>query len=193
MRLLKSTRITNLTDGTNNANAANDVFAEVRDGLLRTHHWNFATKRQKLAQSATAPTFEFDYAYPLPADWLRTIGVYDNDAGYGSVLYREEEVDNQGAIATNSDEIWIRYIYKVTDPNRMSADFREAFAHVLAVAIPGVPNISVGRIDQLQRRADRLLGKAKHTDALGSSPDRRPPGSWTTVRGGYPGWRNWFS
>ena len=191
LRLLKAQRITSLTDGTSNANKANDVFTEVRDDLVRSHNWNFATKRQKLAQSATAPTFEFDNAYPLPADWLRTISVHDNDAGAGTVLYREEEVDDQGAIVTSADELWIRYIYKVTDANRMSADFRTAFSYALALAIPGVPDLSTSREDLLEKRAASKLRKAKHSDAMGSSPESRPAGSWVTVRGGYPGWRAW--
>ncbi len=191
MRLLKANRITSLTDGTNNANAANDVFTEVRDDLLRAHNWNFATKRQKLAQSSTAPTFEFDNAYPLPSDWMRTVSVHNNDAGFGTFLYREEEVDGQGVIVTSADEVWIRYIYQVTDPNRMAADFRTAFAYALALAIPGVSNLSAAREDRLEDRAGKRLNKAKHSDAVGSVPERRPVGSWVTVRGGYPGWRAW--
>lgn len=191
MRLLKAQRITSLTDGSNNANAANDVFTEVRDDLLRAHNWNFATKRQKLAQSSTAPTFEFENAYPLPADWMRTVSVHDNDAGAGTVIYKEEEVDDQGVIVTSADELWIRYIYRVTDPNRMAADFRVAFSYALALAIPGVSNLSAAREDRLEKRAKRRLDKAKHSDAVGSTPERRPAGSWITVRGGYPGGRAW--
>ena len=191
MRLLKATRITNLTDGSNNANAANDVYTEVRDDLLRSHNWNFATKRQKLAKSSTAPTFGFDNAYPLPADWVRTVSVHDNDVGAGTFLYREEEVDDQGVIVTSADEIWIRYIYRVTDPNRMAADFRTAFSYALALAIPGVSNLSAAREERLEGRAKTRLRTAKHSDAVGSSPERRPAGSWITVRGGYPGWRAW--
>jgi hypothetical protein len=133
LRLLKAERITSLTDGSNNANKANDIYEEVRDTLLRGHNWNFATKRQKLALSATAPTFEFDNAFPLPSDWIRTISVHDNDAGSGTVLYREEEVAGQGAIVTSADELWIRYVYRVTDPNRMASDFRTALAYAIAV------------------------------------------------------------
>jgi hypothetical protein len=191
MRLLKAQRITSLTDGSNNANAANDVYEEVRDDLLRAHNWNFATRRQKLAQSATAPTFEFDNAYPLPADWMRTVSVHNNDAGAGSFLYREEEVDDQGSIVTSADEVWIRYVYRVTDPNRMSADFRSALAYNLALAIPGVSNLSAAREDRLEARAEKRVRKAKHSDAMGSAPEQRPAGSWITVRGGYPGWRAW--
>ena len=102
MRMLKANRITSLTDGSNNANAANDVFAEVREELLRSHAWNFATKRQKLAQLSTVPVFEFDNAYALPSDWIRTVSVHDNDAGAGTVLYREEEIDDQGVILSSA-------------------------------------------------------------------------------------------
>lgn len=191
MRLLKADRITSLTDGSPNANKANDVYTEVRDSLLRGHNWNFATRRQKLARGSTAPDFEFDNAYPLPADWIRTISVHNNDAGYGTILYREEEVANQGAIVTSADEVWIRYVYRVTDPNRMSADFRKAFAYELALAIPGIPNLSATREDLLASQARRLVAKAKHSDAVGSAPEHRPAGSWVTARGGYPGWRAW--
>ena len=191
MRLLKAERITSLTDGTTNANKANDVYTEVRDDLLRAHNWNFATKRQKLAQSSTAPVFEFENAYPLPADWIRTVSVHDNDAGAGVVLHREEEVANQGAIVTSADELWIRYIYRVTDPNRMSADFRTAFSYALALAIPGIPNLSVSREERLTAEASKRLRRAKHSDAVGSTPERRPVGSWVTVRSGYHGWRAW--
>ena len=191
LRLLKAERITSLTDQSKNANVANDVFTEVRDELLRSHNWNFATKRAKLAQSSTAPTFEFDNAYPLPGDWLRTVSIYDNDAGAGTLLWREEEVNAQGVIVTSADEIWIRYIYRVTDPNRMSADFRAALSYALALAMPGISNLSASREDALDRRAMRVIRKAKHSDAVGSVPESRPAGSWITVRGGYPGWRAW--
>lgn len=189
MRLLKAQRIVSLSDGSNNANTANDVYVEVRDDLLRSHNWNFATKRQKLALSSTAPVFEFDNAFPLPSDWMRTVSVHDNDAGSGTMLYREEEIANAGAIVTSADEVWLRYIYRVTDPNRMAADFRTALSYALALAMPGISNLSVSRENILENRATTRLRKAKHSDAMGSTPERRPVGSWVTVRNGYPGWR----
>ncbi len=50
LRLLKANRITSLTDGSNNANAAKDVFVEVREELLRAHNWNFGRKWAELAK-----------------------------------------------------------------------------------------------------------------------------------------------
>ena len=191
MRLLKANRITSLTDGSNNANAANDVFVEVRDDLLRSHNWNFGQKWAKLAQLTTTPVFEFDNAYALPSDWIRTVSVHDNDAGAGTLVYREGEIDDQGVILHSADELWMRYIYRVTDPNRMAADFRTAFAYALALAIPGVSNLSAAREERLEKRADSRLRRAKHSDALGSAPEQRPVGSWITSRGGWPPFRAW--
>lgn len=184
MRILKANRITSLTDGSNNANAANDVFTEVRDDLLRSHNWNFGQKWAKLAQLTTTPVFEFDNAYALPSDWIRTVSVHDNDAGAGTAFYREGEIDDQGVILHSADELWMRYIYKVTDPNRMTVDFRMAFSHALALAIPGVSNLSAAREERLEKRATVRLRRAKHSDAVGSAPERRPVGSWITSRGG---------
>src|SRR6266849_3505877 len=102
-----TTPIVSLTDGSPSANAAGNIYDGLRDTLLASHPWNFATKRQNLAQSSTNPTFEFDHAYPLPSDWLRTISVHDNDAGHGTVLYRMEQVNGQKAIVTSSDQVWL--------------------------------------------------------------------------------------
>ncbi len=187
MRLLKADRITSLTAGDKNANVANDVFAEVREDLLRAHPWNFASRFEKLAQLSTAPTFEFDNAYGLPDLWLRTITVHDNDAGAGTLVYREVEVANVGAIATSVDEMWMRFVYSVTDPNRMAADFRMAFSYALALAMPGISNLSAAREERLEGRARSRLNRAKHSDAVGSMPEQRPPGSWITSRGGLHG------
>lgn len=191
LRILKASRITAIDDQSANANKVVDVFTEVRDELLRGHNWNFAQRWVKLAQNSTVPTFEFDHAYTLPSDWIRTVSVHHNDAGAGTVFFREGEVAKVGVILCSPDEIWMRYIYQVTDPNRMPPDFRSAFAFELALAIPGVPNLSTAREESIRQEARRRLNRAKHSDAIGSSPELRPPGSWVTVRGGYPSWRAW--
>lgn len=192
LRLLKANRIASLTDGSNNANAAIDVFTEVRDDLLRAHNWNFATKRLKLAKSAAAPVSGFDNAFPLPSDWIRTVAVHDNDAEAGPPpRYREEEIADVGAIITDVDELWMRYVYRVTDANRMATDFRTAFAYALALAMPGVSNLSAAREDALERRAKTRLNRAKHSDASGSMPEQRPVGSWVTARGAWPLGQQW--
>ncbi|HAA91643.1 MAG TPA: hypothetical protein DCS82_01035 [Rhodospirillaceae bacterium] len=74
-------RITSLSQNTKNAKACDERYATLRDLLLEQHTWNFATKRLQLAASSTAPSYEFEYSFPLPPDWIRTIEVHDNENG----------------------------------------------------------------------------------------------------------------
>lgn len=182
--LIGQTTITNRTDGSPTANTIDDIFDEVRDDLLRSHPWNFATKRQKLARSSTAPAFEFDFAYPLPADWIRTISVHNNDAGHGTLLYRMEYIGTQRAIVASADEIFLRYVYQVTDPNLMAPDFRRAFELALARDL-AVPIASSNTLqEQLSAQFIRKIAQARSSDAIGAFPELRPRGSWANARGG---------
>src|SRR3990167_757086 len=185
LRLIGASPITSLTDGSTSANAADDIYTEVRDELLRSHPWNFATKRQQLARSATAPGFEFDYAYPLPSDWLRTISVHDNDAGHGTLLFREEIVGAQRSIVASADTIYLRYVYQMTDRNLMAADFRAALAAALARDMAITLTSSSALEERMTIKADRLLARARSADALGAFPELRPRGSWAGSRGGF--------
>lgn len=185
LRLLGQGTIVSLDDGSDTGNKVDDIYEDTRDNLLRSHPWNFATKRVQLARSSTAPAFEFDYAYVLPADWLRTISVHDNDAGHGTVLYRAELLGTQRVLVSSSDAIYLRYVSQVTDPNLMSVDFRMAFVLSLARDL----SISIAASNTMQesfdRQAQRALAKARSTDAMGSFPEFRPRGSWASSRGGF--------
>lgn len=183
LRLVGGTRITSLTQGTPNANAVQDIYEEIRDHLLE-FPWNFATTRVKLARSATAPTFGYDYAYALPSDWVFTISIHDNDEGVGIFDYREEQVGDQRVISTDSEDVYMVYTSKEIDTNIMSAAFRKAFASAIArdLAIT-IANSNILE-DQLSKRATKDLARAKSLDAMGSFPEQRPRGSWANSRNG---------
>ncbi|KKL69233.1 hypothetical protein LCGC14_2117020 [marine sediment metagenome] len=183
LRRVGAARVVSLTDDSAEAVIANDLFSEVLDDLLRQHAWNFAIRRAKLAQLVDEPTFEFDHAYTMPANWIRTVSVHPNSEGAGTMFYREEQLDDKRVILTSTDEVYMRYVARVTDPNLWSADFRNAVSMTLArdFAIPlGNSNTLHANFDKLSRGA---LARARSTDAMGSSPERLPRGSWVTRRG----------
>ena len=184
LRMIGQPPVTSLTDGSSTANAADDVYTEIRDELLSGHPWNFATKRVQLAQSSTTPAFEFDYAYPLPSDWLRTISVHDNDAGHGTILFRSEFVGTQRCIVASSDAVYLRYVYQVTDPNLMTADFRAALEAALASDLAITIASSNTLHEQMETLLKRKLARARSSDALGAFPELRTRGSWASSRGG---------
>jgi len=176
--------ITSFTDGSKNANRIAIQYPFVRDDLLRRHNWNFATKQLKLARSSTTPVSAYDYAYPLPADWLRTISVSDSDSGSAGLPFREEIVDNQRCILANSDQVYLRYIADASDPNVMPADFQWALIVALARSVAVSIANSNTMEDQLRSEADTALMRAKSSDGMGATPESRPRGSWATSRHG---------
>lgn len=184
LRRLGATPITSLTEGSKSANSIRDFYEETRDELLRSHPWNYARSRQKLAQLATAPAFGFDYAYGLPSDWMRTVGVHDNDGGFGTIEYSEEIQGGQGVILASSSEVYLSYVALITDPNRMPADVRKALSRLLAAAAAIDLTKSNTIREACEEEAKALVRRAKSADAQGSSPVRRPQGSWAASRGG---------
>jgi len=183
------TEIANRTDGSTNAIKADNRYDSLRDGLLADAHWKFATKLVKLASISVEPVFGFDTAFQLPGDWIDTVGVYDNDAGVGFVNWEEAEVDGSGVILTSAVDVFLKYIYKVTDPNRFSDLFRIALEYALArdLAIPVAQSRSL-RAD-MKEEAEKALRRAKSHDSLKQPPPRRPRGSWAASRNVWPSWR----
>lgn len=175
-----ATTITSLTQGIKNANACNEQYFKLRDQLLRAHNWNFAIKRIKLGQLSATPVTEFDFQYALPSDWLRTIQVHDNDAGLGRIKYKIEG----GNILSDATNIYLRYVSRITDPNKMPADFQEVLGWRLAMALTIKIAGSNTRFKLAQEEFNNQLRQAKSTDALEDFPEEAPEGSWLDARHG---------
>jgi hypothetical protein len=185
LRRLGGTRITSLTDGSKNANAANDIYEDLRDELLRAHPWNFATTRVELARLAAAPAFGYGYNYSLPTDWLKTVSVHDNDAGAGALDFKEETEDTAKVLRTDAEHVYLRYVRRIIDANMMTPDFRSALAYALARDL-AIPIASSGALfDRMEIKASQILAFAKSSDARDSTPETRPRGSWVDSRGGW--------
>lgn len=185
LRRIGASIITSFTQGTKSSDCARDFYEDTRDELLRVHNWNFATKRVKLAQLSAAPAFGYDHAYALPSDWIRTISVHDNDAGLGTIEYKEESQNDQNVLLSSSDDVYLRYVARITDPNRMPADFRKALSRELASAMALDLSKSNTIKSECDKEAEALVRRAKSSDAMGSTPEARPMGSWAASRGGW--------
>jgi len=175
-----ATTISNLTDGTVNANFMNTRYEQVRDMCLARHPWNFATKRAQLAQLSTTPAIEFDFEYQLPADFIRVVSVHSNNEGMGIVEHKVED----GKILTSSDQCWLVYIYRMTNPNQMSAEFREFVSAVLAKeAAMGLVNSNT-MLELMTKEAEKAERRARGVDAQEDLPTKMPAGSWVNSRTG---------
>lgn len=156
----------------------------VRQALLTKNRWTFATKRAALPRLVATPEFGWTYFYQLPsADWLTNIGVWDR-----SDMPRGLEVDHQledgKKLATDAEQIWIKYIADVEDPNIMTPTFREALSAELAAQIANRVNELSGRRKDMIEWARKALNDAMSADAQSNTVDLIPEGSWLTSRQG---------
>lgn len=168
-------RITALSDGSTSANDCAAIFSSTRQELLRGHDWNFARARQKLARLATAPIYEFSFAYQLPTDWISTRAVHIDESGANSAVYRIEGP----TILSSAVDLYLIYTKDVTDPATMPADFRSLFSYRIAEQLAKSGTVR----EEMFRAVQKLEKRAKSSDAVEDFAERLPSGSWVTGRG----------
>lgn len=171
---LGATSIISLEDGTKNANLCNRGWSQIRDEVLRDHPWNFAVKRAVLAPSTNNPAWGFGNAFPLPADWLRLLEVRDLSTG-------EYQVEN-GRILADADALYVRYIYRVTDPNRYDALFVDAVASRLAAELCEAITQSGQKVQLLWEAYQDSIIRAKRVDGQENPPQAYEEDDWIKVR-----------
>jgi len=178
-------RIVALDEGSERADVANQQYEAIRNNLLHSHVWNFATIKKKLAQSAIIPVYEFEYQYPVPADFLRLITLSADDAGVSQPRYRLAYDATDGRVAmTDVTEVWLTYVAEVTDTERMPPSFKEALAWALAEDLAQKITASNTMMQLTSQKAESALRIAKSADGIEQYPQRRNEGSWTSVRRG---------
>lgn len=111
--LLGADPIQSFEDGTDEANAAAELYPTVKAMVLSKGKWRFTITKKRLSRLSTAPLTKWQYQYQLPSARLvdGPIKVFDSDADNarpithyeiaGVVLYSDEEaiyVDYQTAV-----------------------------------------------------------------------------------------------
>lgn len=130
LQMLGESRILRVDDTTESGRTVKTFWTTAVQKMVEDHHWNFAIKRtDQLSAEATVPLYGFDYSYPLPADCLLILDVNDDS----DVIYQiETNTTGDKVLLTDEDEVYVRYIYNVTQTGRFSANFTIALATLLA-------------------------------------------------------------
>jgi hypothetical protein len=118
--------IISLDENSEAARAANLIYEQTRDAVLRDHLWNFAMSRSSLAANAVAPAFGYVYSYALPTNCLRVIQLEEK-----SMVFKIEGRN----LLTDESPARIIYVSRVTDPNQFDAMFTEALSARLAAEL----------------------------------------------------------
>ena len=115
-----------------NARHCKTHYEQTRDALLRSFEWSFATKRVALSVETATPAYGYDYQFALPADYLRMISsdILDDNDDTKDIFKLEN-----GKFLTDESAVYIKYIYKVTDPAKFDPLFTEVLVLQLAMKL----------------------------------------------------------
>lgn len=162
--------INSLEEASDRARLAANLWPDLRDFVLRSHPWNCAIKRVTLNPAATAPDFDFSYAFTLPGDWLRTLQV-------GRTGERPEYRIEGRQILMHEGVCRLRYIWRNDNPAIWDALLVHAMTMVMKAAF-AYPTTQAGSIEQLAqsilqpilRQARAVDGQEDDVDYLDDSP-----------------------
>jgi len=118
-------RITSLNEDSVEARLCLDFYDNVRDEMLRSHPWKFATKRAALVEVANEePAFGFDHYFQLPTDCIRVLKVEGDESLPWTV---------EGTYLLTDDETaTIKYVARITQVGMFDPGFTQALTLKLA-------------------------------------------------------------
>lgn len=169
-------RINDLNEGSKTANILLTRFDDIRDALLRSMTWLFATERAELSASTVAPVFGFTYRYPLPNGCLRLLDV-DDRWGFGWRL-------EGNAVVTNIvSPLQVTYTRRVTDPNQMDSAFRQLLSLAIALELAEVITGDSNKLIYVAQKFDALLDDVRTANGQEEAPIAPELSAWQRLRG----------
>jgi len=119
---IAASRITALTDATVEAKDCSAIYDLIAEEVMSLGAWPSCRRRAALAQLATAPAFEFSYAYSLPTNpkLLKLISINETKAGQTPYIIEGSQ------LLTDEATINIYYIALITDVNAYDIYLQQA-------------------------------------------------------------------
>ena len=186
LTVLGERKLTSLTEAREPRYKLDDIWDnDAVNRCLQHGQWNFATRSVKLeSSSSTTPTFGYQFAFDKPSDFIRTVGV-TQDEYYDVPLTRYS--DEAAWWFSDLDPIYVRY---VSNDNEYGQDyaiwpfnFAEYVEHYLAYKLaPRLTGVTYGGDDGPEKALRKMLHKARSTDAMESPAKFPSKGSWASAR-----------
>ena len=165
-------RIASMDEQTEQARQCKLFYETTKKDLLRNYTWGFAKRVSILAeltQAEESPYWMYIYAYPQKCLAVRKI--FDKETGKEVLSGQQEEwdlymaSDNVLGIGCDIPKAYLEYTYDVDDTNLFSADFLDAFSHMLAFNICVQLTGNSGLQQTQYQLAQAALMRAKYTTA----------------------------
>lgn len=184
-------RIMDISDNSREARACAIAYDSNRRSELSKYRWKFAITRAVLAPDATAPVFEYKYAYSLPADCLRILLPTDPYLDW-SVEGRKILTNTlqspylgagaSGSVAPGSPALYLRYIADITDATMFDAAFYDMLAIALSIDLCETLTQSNQKKADLENEYKDALAAARRTNSFETIPTDPPDDSFWLIR-----------
>lgn len=169
-----ATTILSISDNSPEARACSVAYDSNRRDELRRFAWNFAINRVVLAPDATAPAFDYTYAFSLPSDCLRVLRPATSDLDW--------QIEGRKILTNDSNVLNLRYIQDVTDSTQFDASFYNVVCAALALDLVERLTQSNQKKELLSRDYDNAIVMAKRANAFEAGPTDLPEDDWLLAR-----------
>ncbi len=178
LQKLGAARIVSMTDNSHNAKQVNACYESQRNAEQRKYLWNFCKKRVSLAASVVTPDFMYQYAYPVPSDFIRLI----KPARTG-LDWHIEQHDGGLAILTNDGApLQVRYCAIVTNPVLFDPIFVEMLACKIAWTVCERITQSVSLRAAIMEEYKEWRAEARRANAFEQNKQAEPVDEWLLAR-----------
>jgi len=194
LQMLGANPIVSFTDGSKNAKECALCYHKLRQALLRSHPWTFATKFGSLAQVVNppdpAPTNSLwanTYVYNLPNDFLRLVQVSNFISGWiwEGIQYvqAQDYFFQENTIVTWVTPPYnIRYVYDFVDTGHMPPVFQEALSAYMAQEMCERLTQSTSKGQAMSAKLMAVLAEARRTNAFDKPAGDSPIDSYISAR-----------
>lgn len=158
--------ISSFSDGSAEADIAGTLYGLIRDELLSSYSWSFATSQIVLNKLETNPIADYRYAFQLPNDFLRAMSAGANARGRGLDFRIFKDT-----LHTDSDNVLLTYVFR-PDESAFPPFFDAAIVARLSAEFVIPLTESTSRADVFMSLAEKAYAKAKQIDAQQDTPQR---------------------
>lgn len=151
--------IASMDEGTAEAEIASGLYYGTRDALISSHPWSFATGQASLPRLASKPSADFQFAFQLPAGFLRALSAGGPQLGRG-VNYRLFE----DRLHCDADQVTLTYIF-LPHESSFPAFFAAALVARLSAEFCIPLTESSPRAQLLFNQAENELRAARRADS----------------------------
>ena len=143
---LGQNKITSFEDQSTTAELCRDNYPILRDTLLESCHWVFATARDK-SETQNRDEFDVAFSHTMPLGWLAVYQVYDLIRSSDPASWRPDRSWRREGefILSNSELVYMRGTVRVTDTGKFTSLFSQALAARIALdlCIPITNNLKL--------------------------------------------------